>query len=164
MPISNELIADAENMTCYLVTAISNEIAFKLEQYTLTTARTGVGKPLSIAKAPELLTMAAIGGQTAGTIVYDYLTKIWNALPSASRNSVIWVVSERAAPNLDEWRGGFSGALLNLQAGQIPTVFRLPSGGRLSSAARSPPWGRSGASFCLTLCGMGLQPRPWRSR
>jgi len=100
VPISGELLADAENLTNYLTAALADEIAYKLEQYTLTSAGTGAGKPLSVLKGPALLTMAAVGGQKPASIVYDNLTTMWNALPSASRKSAIWVASESAARQL----------------------------------------------------------------
>jgi len=100
VPLTNELLSDAENLTQYLNDAIADEIAFKLEQYALTSAGTGAGRPLSVVSGPALIKVAAQTGQKAKTVVYENLLSMWNALPSASRKTAIWVGAESVAQQI----------------------------------------------------------------
>lgn len=100
VPLSNELLNDVENLDAYLKTAIADELSFKLEQYSLTAAGTGTGRPLSIMHSPALITIAAETGQQPGTIVAENVQKMWDALPSASRKRAIWAASESGVKQL----------------------------------------------------------------
>ncbi|QXX74245.1 phage major capsid protein [Methylovirgula sp. HY1] len=101
VPVTNELLADTENLGAFLETAFADELRYKLEQYTLSSAGTGTGKPLSVLNSPALITVAATGSQTAGTISYANITSMWSALPSASRKRAIWALSESAMAQAD---------------------------------------------------------------
>lgn len=99
--VSNELLADAENLGTFLLRAFADELRYKLEQYVLSSAGTGAGKPQGIMNSSALLTAAKASSQSAGTIVAANLELMWQTLPSASRKRAIWAVSETAAAQAD---------------------------------------------------------------
>ncbi|QAY96702.1 phage major capsid protein [Methylovirgula ligni] len=99
--VTDELLADAENLGNFLQRAFSDELRYKLEQYSLSAAGTGAGKPLGILNSPALVSVAKQSGQSAGTIVGANLEAMWTALPAASRKRAIWAVSETAAAQAD---------------------------------------------------------------
>lgn len=51
----------------------------------------GVGKPLGVLNSPALITLTKEGGQTAGTVVYNNLSKAWARLWSPSKSRTVWV-------------------------------------------------------------------------
>lgn len=101
VPVSNELLADAENLGTFLEAALTDELRYKLEQYTLSSLGTGAGKPLGIMNSAALVTVAKVSGQTAATIQWANITAMWSALPSASRKRAVWVLSESAMAQAD---------------------------------------------------------------
>jgi len=96
VPVSAEIFADADNLAGFLKAAYVDEITYKAEQYTLSAAGTGAGRPLSVLNSPALVTVAAVAGQPAGSVVAQNLRAMWRALPSASRRRAIWCMDESA--------------------------------------------------------------------
>jgi HK97 family phage major capsid protein len=96
VPLTNELLSDADNLEAYLSFALADELRYKLEQYSLSAAGTGTNKPLGVMNASALVVAQKTSGQTAGTISYANIVAMWSALPSASRKRAIWAVSESA--------------------------------------------------------------------
>ena len=94
VPVSNELLADAANLEIFLRRAFKDELSYKLDQYALSSAGTGAGRPLSILNSPALVTVAKTSGQTAGTLTSANLRAMWAAMPCASRRRAIWAISE----------------------------------------------------------------------
>ena len=101
VPVSNELLADAENLGAFLIRAFSDELHYKLEQYILSSAGTGAGKPLSVLNSNALVTVPKTSGQTAGTLTSANLRVMWAALPAASRRRAIWAISESVIESQD---------------------------------------------------------------
>jgi HK97 family phage major capsid protein/HK97 family phage prohead protease len=99
--VSAELFADAQNLGEFLKAAFVDELTYKLEQYVLSSAGTGAGRPLSIAKSPALVIVAAVAGQPAGSVVAQNLRAMWRALPSASRRRAIWCMDESAIQTVE---------------------------------------------------------------
>lgn len=96
VPLTNELMADVDNLDAFLKIALGDELRYKLEQYILSAAGTGVGRPLSVLKSPALVTVAKTSGQSSGTLTELNLRNMLYALPAPSRRRAIWAASESA--------------------------------------------------------------------
>ena len=94
--LTNELMADVDNLGALLKIALGDELRYKLEQYILSAAGTGVGRPLSVLKSPALVTVAKTSGQASGTLTELNLRTMLYALPAPSRRRAIWAASESA--------------------------------------------------------------------
>ena len=94
--LTNELMADVKNLDAFLRRAIVDEFRYKLEQYILSSAGTGAGRPLSVLNSPALVTAATTTGQGSGTLTELNLRTMLYALPAPSRRRAIWAVSESA--------------------------------------------------------------------
>jgi len=89
-------MADVENLDTFLRRAIADELRYKLEQYILSSAGTGAGRPLSVLNSPALVTVAKTSAQASGTLTELNLRTMLYALPAASRRRAIWAASESA--------------------------------------------------------------------
>jgi HK97 family phage major capsid protein len=94
--LTNELMADVENLDTFLRRAIADELRYKLEQYILSSAGTGAGRPLSVLNSPALVTVAKTSAQASGTLTELNLRTMLYALPAPSRRRAIWAASESA--------------------------------------------------------------------
>ena len=61
---------------------------------------TGVGQPLGVLNSPALITQEKEDGQTASTIVYDNVVKIFSQLAPGSFKRAVWVASISTLPQL----------------------------------------------------------------
>ncbi|MFN0070627.1 MAG: phage major capsid protein [Chloroflexota bacterium] len=61
---------------------------------------TGAGMPLGILNSPSLVTVAAEGGQTAGTVVWANVVKMLARLTPGSYAKSVWVVNPSVIPQL----------------------------------------------------------------
>ncbi|CAN2532540.1 hypothetical+protein [Methylocapsa aurea] len=95
--VTQELLADAANLAEFLKAAFVDEIKYKLEQYILSSAGTGAGKPLSILNSSALVKVAIPPAQTPATLTAANLSAMWAALPAVSRRRAIWAIGESAA-------------------------------------------------------------------
>ncbi len=60
----------------------------------------GVGQPLGIINSTSAIAIAAEGGQTADTVVWENLVKMWTRLTPASRKRATWFVTSSLLPSL----------------------------------------------------------------
>lgn len=89
-PVSNELFEDATALASYLRTAVATRLGFKVTDYLLN--GDGVGKPLGLLNAPCKIMQTKESGQTAGTVVYANVQKMWSRLYAPSKARAVWVV------------------------------------------------------------------------
>lgn len=92
--VTAEIAADVENLGDFLLSAFTDELEYKLEQYILSSAGTGVSRPLSVMNSPALVTVPKTAAQTASTVSAANLRAMWAALPAGSRKRAIWAVAE----------------------------------------------------------------------
>jgi len=72
---TDELLADAPALEEIMRSAVSGELAFKLQDALIN--GDGAGKPLGILESPCLVTVTKETGQSADTIVQENISKMW---------------------------------------------------------------------------------------
>jgi len=60
----------------------------------------GVGKPLGVLNSPSLIAVSAESGQTADTVVYANLKKIYSRMHPRSRPNAVWIMHSDVLPFL----------------------------------------------------------------
>ena len=95
---SNELIADGMSFEQALMASFSQAAGWGLDVAFLTGS--GGGMPLGVLNDPALVVISEEGGQTAKTINYTNLTKIFARIAPACLDNSIWVCNSTAIPQL----------------------------------------------------------------
>lgn len=96
---TDELLQDASALEAMAIAEFGKEFAFKLDDAVLNGS--GAGMPLGILNAPGLVSQAKETGQTAATITYENIIKMYSRLWSgASMDKVRWVINREAFPQL----------------------------------------------------------------
>ena len=92
VPVTDELLADSAALQGWLTEKAAAKIAFKVNDAILNGS--GAGKPQGILKSAALITIAKESGQTAGTVLYNNITKMWRAMRPANRRNAIWIANQ----------------------------------------------------------------------
>ena len=95
---SNELISDAAQYETMLGEALVQSTAWQLDYALL--RGDGSGKPLGAIASDSKIEVAAEGSQTAATIWYSNILKMFSRLHPASYGSAIWVCNPSCLPEL----------------------------------------------------------------
>lgn len=95
---SNELIDDGMEFEDQLGLALSKAMGWFMDYAFLN--GTGVGQPLGVLNDPALITVNKENGQTADTIVYENLTKMFARIAPSSRKNAVWVANDTTIPLL----------------------------------------------------------------
>lgn len=106
----------------YLTRAATEEISFLVGDSIVN--GTGVGKPKGILASAARVAVAKETGQTAATIVYANIVKMWSRLHARSRAGAVWYVNQDIEPQL---------ALLTMPVGTGGVPVYLPPGGASAS-------------------------------
>lgn len=118
---TDELLSDAPLLQNRLTVKAAQAIRYRASQALY--EGNGAGRPLGFMSSPALITQAAEGGQTAGTIVFNNLTKMVTRLHPSSFGNSIWMANSEVLPQLAA-----------LQIGNIP-VFTPPNAGATQGIA-----------------------------
>jgi HK97 family phage major capsid protein len=127
---TEELEADGAAMGAVAMQAFSEELTFEVEQAFF--KGDGVGKPKGAAVAAAAVTVAKETGQTAATIVYENVVKMWARCWGRSRRNAIWMINQDAEPQLYS---------MNLVIGTAGVPVYMPAGG-VSGTPYSTLFGR----------------------
>ncbi|MGH7961207.1 MAG: phage major capsid protein, partial [Candidatus Binatia bacterium] len=98
VPVSNELLEDGTSFDEQLGNAIISSVGWGLDDAFLN--GTGVGTPLGILNAPSLVTVTKETGQTAGSVVYENITKMYSRMHPACIQKAIWIANVTTVPSL----------------------------------------------------------------
>ena len=125
---TDELLEDAVALQGIIEDAFKDEFGFNLDLAIL--SGTGSGQPLGVDKSPALIAQAAEGGQTADTINFTNIIKMYTRFFSRSKSSgnAIWGINNEVWPQL-----------FALTVGGTSTVYGLP--------VFIPPGGINGAPY-----------------
>jgi HK97 family phage major capsid protein len=96
--VSNELAADGLGFEQQLNAAMVKTIGWYLDYAFLRS--TGAGTPLGVLNDKALITVAKEGGQTAATILYTNLVKMFARLAPQCLANSIWLANSTAIPQL----------------------------------------------------------------
>lgn len=122
IPVSNELMEDAQGLAQYLDAAIGDRVVFKLNDAILN--GDGVKKPLGVLGSPALLSQAAEGGQTAGTIVLANAQKMVAKLYGPSRRRALWLANPDAVAQVSSF--AYPNWVPAGLAGPLPRLLGIP--------------------------------------
>ena len=113
-PVTEELLQDAPAIEGMLNDLVSREFAFKVDDMILN----GPGAnnvPLGILNGTGLVTVAAESGQAAGTVTFDNILAMRNALIAQCRPGAKWYINQDVEPQL-----------INLLRGSASDLFQAP--------------------------------------
>lgn len=116
--VTDEMLEDSLLLSSWVQTAFPAEMAFSLDQAVFDAD--GNGKPLGFMNSGALVTVAKEGGQTADTIVYENVIKMWARMPAARMARAAWFVTQQALEQFP---------LMNLSVGTGGAPVYLPAGG-----------------------------------
>lgn len=95
---TDELLQDASLLGQFVQQAAVEELTFKFQDAAVN--GDGSGKPLGILNATCLVSQAAETSQTATTIVYENIVKMWSRMYSPSRARSVWLANADIIPQL----------------------------------------------------------------
>lgn len=98
VPVTDELLADAPALTTWLSDKAGDKITYKVNEAIIN--GTGVGTPAGIIGAGGTVSQAAESGQTAATVVYNNITKMWSRMRDSQRRGAIWIANQDLEPQL----------------------------------------------------------------
>lgn len=98
MYATDELLADTTQLAAVTRVAVNEELTWKAENAIL--RGTGAGQPHGILNSNALVTVAKEAGQTADTIVFNNIVKMWSRMWSRSRRNAVWFINQDAEPQL----------------------------------------------------------------
>lgn len=134
VPITEELMQDVSSLTSWLSSKVPEKFTSFINDVIIN--GDGIAKPMGMLNSGCKVTVAAVSGQGAGTVVSRNITDMWTRAYGPLRRSAIWFINQDVEP-----------ALQNLV---IP-------GTNPSFPAYLPPGGLSGAPYS-TLFGRPVMP------
>lgn len=125
----NELVADASAFGAFLDQALPKGIA-AAEDYAFINGN-GVGKPLGFLNNSATVTVSAVSGQGANTLVWENIVGMYSRMLPSSLNNAVWIASIDTFPQLATMAlavgtGGSAVWLNNGAAGPPVTILGRP--------------------------------------
>jgi len=96
--ISNELREDGQGFEAQLDRAMRTSIGYGMDQYFI--GGTGAGQPLGIRNDPAKISVTKEAGQSADTLLYENLTKMFARMYPAGRQRGIWLANDTTITQL----------------------------------------------------------------
>ncbi len=128
---TDELLQDSAALDTVVSTAVPEEISFKIEDEII--RGTGGGQMLGILKGACKVTVAKEVGQTAATVVYENIIKMWARLYARGQRNAVWLINQDVLPQIFNMgiTIGVGGAPVFMPAGGISgspysTIFGRP--------------------------------------
>lgn len=96
---TDELLADTTQFNAIVQQSAAEELAFmaNVDVY----AGLGVGGPLGVMNSGALVTVAKETNQTADTIIYENIVKLWARLHPRNKANAVWFINCECATQLD---------------------------------------------------------------
>lgn len=120
--LTEELMADAPAMASILNREVPQEIGFKFDDAIINGS--GAGKPLGLLNSDAKVEVAKETGQTAKTIVWKNIIKMFAQLWSGSASSAEWFINQNILPQLYD---------MSMAVGTGGSSVYLPPGGASAS-------------------------------
>jgi HK97 family phage major capsid protein len=98
VPLTDELLEDVPAMTGWLESKVPEKFTSLIN--TAIVSGNGVGKPLGLLSSPCKVTVAAVGGQGAGTFVAKNATDMWARLYAPMRRNAAWLINQDVEPQI----------------------------------------------------------------
>lgn len=100
VPVTSELLDDAPALASYLDRKAPEKMQFKVNDAIFN--GTGVGMPLGILQSAGTVVVAAEGSQTADTVNFANIQKLWAAVTPAGRRGGYWFLNADVEPQLQQ--------------------------------------------------------------
>jgi len=127
---TDELISDAGALGQIINEGFRDEFDFRLTDAIIN--GTGAGQPLGILNSGCMVSVGKEAGQTADTIVFENVNKMWSRLMAGSRPNAVWIINQDCEPSLHE---------MSIGVGLSGQPVYMPAGG-ISGAPYSTLFGR----------------------
>jgi len=95
---TDELLDDAAALAATINEGFREEFEFKITDAIIN--GTGAGQPLGIQNSGCMVSVTKEAGQTADTIVFENINKMWSRLMARSRPNSIWIINQDCEPQL----------------------------------------------------------------
>jgi len=116
--VTDELLQDTSALGSFVTKKAGEEIGFKMDDAIINGS--GAGMPLGVLNAPCLVSQAKEPGQTAATIVYNNLNKMYSRVWPISRGRGVWIYNAETEPELRK---------VYIPTGSGGTPVWMPAGG-----------------------------------
>lgn len=120
---TDELLMDTTGLEAEVSALVSDEFAWKLDDAIYATG-SGAGIPLAILSSPAFVSIAKEAGQSAATIVYENILKMWMRLWAPSRGNSVWFINQNCEKEL---------ATMAMVVGTGGVPVYMPAGGLSTS-------------------------------
>lgn len=98
VPVTDELLQDANSLSNYLRSKAPQKMDFKVSDAIV--RGTGAGQPLGILRSGALVSVTPESGQVADTIRFENVVKMWSRLYGPCRRNAVWLVNQDIEPQL----------------------------------------------------------------
>jgi len=98
VPITDELLEDAPLVASYTPSKAGEVITSRVNDAIVN--GTGAGQPQGLLSAASLVSVAKEGAQSAATVVFDNVVKMWARLHSSLKAGAVWLVNPDVQPQL----------------------------------------------------------------
>lgn len=98
VPMTDELLEDVPSLTRYLPGKVAEKFTSKLNDALI--SGDGVGKLQGLMSSPSKVAVAKEVGQTADTINFTNIIKMWSRLYARLRGGAVWLVNQDCEPQL----------------------------------------------------------------
>lgn len=120
VPVTDELMQDAPAMEAYIRRKAPDAMTYKVNEALL--FGTGVGQPTGACVSPSVVTVSKESGQSADTIVYANMKKMYSRMYGPCRKTAVWLYNQDCETQLFDLfmpGGGGTGTPVFLPAGGI---------------------------------------------
>ena len=119
---TDELLDDANALAQTIEQGFRDEFDFKITDQIINGS--GAGEALGILNSGCMVSVGKETGQSAATIVYENINKMWSRLMARSRPSSIWIINQDCEPQLNTMS-------IAVGTGGVPVY--MPAGGAAAS-------------------------------
>ena len=98
VPMTDELLEDAPSMASYVNRKAPEKIYYKTNEAII--KGTGVGQPLGILNSAGTITVDAVSGQAADTVVFQNIMSMYYRMNAGSRRRAVWLMNGDAEEQL----------------------------------------------------------------
>ena len=107
---TDELLRDASALGSVVSQAFGEEVGFKMDDAALN--GDGAGKPLGIMQSAALVTVSKENAQTADTVNFANVTKMYFRMPMRNRRNGVWFINQDVEPQLLALATGTNGSIV----------------------------------------------------
>lgn len=101
VPVTDELLEDAAALSGYLDSKVKQKFAFKINDALINGL--GSGMPLGMMNSGCKITVAAVSGQGANTVIAKNVEKMWGRRYIANQGNLVWLINQDVEEQLQDF-------------------------------------------------------------